>query len=166
MNLRVLSEKDLKLVWSFFNELKSAQVDISFTENNTMEELKSWIINPLMVTVIATENGDLLAVARGIIGAGDKSHSAFLTAAVKSDSRSKGIAQELTDYLNRELYRHGVKIVRAYVYSDNKPSVRTLEKQNFVFSGKVLMHHLDAKTNTYVDDLIYHKLLERDYYED
>lgn len=166
MNFRVLNREDLKLVWSFFNELKSAQVDISFTEYNTVEELDAWIDDPLMVTVIATENGDLLAVARGMIGADDKSHSAFLTAAVKQNLRNKGIAQEITDFLNRELYKHGVKIVRAYVYSDNKASIRTLEKQNFVFSGKVLMHHLDSKTDTFIDDLIYHKLLERDYYED
>lgn len=166
MNFRVLSKEDLDDILLFFNELKSAQVDISFTENNTVEELNSWINDPLMVTVIAKENGDLLAVARGIIGADDKSHSAFLTAAVKRNLRNKGIAQELTNYLNRELYKHGVRIVRAYVYSDNKASIRTLEKQKFVLSGKVLMHHLDSKTDTFVDDLIYHKLLERDYYED
>ena len=54
MNFRVLNREDLKLVWSFFNELKSAQVDISFTEYNTVEELDAWIDDPLMVTVIAT----------------------------------------------------------------------------------------------------------------
>ena len=57
------------------------------------------------------------------------------------------------------LKENGIKIARAYVYSDNTSSVSTLLKCGFTLSGCVHMHHLDERTNQYVDDLIFHKIL-------
>jgi ribosomal protein S18 acetylase RimI-like enzyme len=86
----------------------------------------------------------------------------MLTAAIDKDYRGTGIAAVLTDHLNKSLAERGVTIVRAYVYSDNKASVKTIEKQRFTLSGRVLMHHREAETGHYVDDLIYHKLIRKE----
>ncbi|MBN2259783.1 MAG: GNAT family N-acetyltransferase [Clostridiales bacterium] len=162
MVYKLFEINDLEIVFNFFQLLKAEGADISFTDVKTMEELENWFEDRNIVIVVAVEEDKLIAVARGKIGEADKSHSAFLTVAVSPDVRNMGIASHITKTLEKELVNRGVEIVRAYVYSDNEASIRTLQKQGFVYSGKVLMHHYDFENNAYVDDLIFHKLLERD----
>ena len=160
MEFRLFAERDIPGMMKMIGELKKESAEISLVEIESEKELRKWN-RTNEVVVVAAENDELLAVVKGTIGEGDKSHSAFLTAAVVAGSRSQGLAAELTDYLNQILGERGVKIVRAYVYSNNHASIKTIEKQGFVLGGRVLMHHFDKSQGAYVDDLIYHKLLER-----
>lgn len=54
----------------------------------------------------------------------------------------------------------GITIARIYVYSNNKASLSAIRKLDFVHAGTVLRHHKDLETGEYVDDLIFHKLLD------
>jgi ribosomal protein S18 acetylase RimI-like enzyme len=160
MEFRLFNQDDAASVMRLIEGLKKESADISLVEIESAKDLKNWNKDN-QVAVVAVDHGEVVAVVKGIIGNGSKSHSAFLTAAVKPGLRSRGIAAKLTDFLNLELVKHGVKIVRAYIYSDNTASIKTVEKQGFILSGRVLMHHFDESNGIYVDDLIYHKLLER-----
>lgn len=56
----------------------------------------------------------------------------------------------------------GITIARIYVYSNNKASLSAIRKLDFVHAGTVLRHHKDLETGEYVDDLIFHKLLDKE----
>lgn len=65
-----------------------------------------------------------------------------------------------TAFALEEMKKQGVTIARIYVYSNNTPSMNAIKKLQFTYGGTVLRHHKDPHTGDYVDDLIYHKLLD------
>ena len=90
----------------------------------------------------------------------EKLHAVFLTAATHPDARGSGLAAVLTNYVLDQIKKFGVNIARIYVYSDNKASLNAVKKLGFVHGGTVLRHHKDQCTGEYVDDLIFHKVLD------
>lgn len=90
----------------------------------------------------------------------ERKHAVFLTAATHPSTRGQGLAQQLVAYGLQEMKKEGVNITRIYVYSDNKPSLNAVKKLDFVHAGTVLRHHKDPESGEYVDDLIYHKILD------
>ena len=76
------------------------------------------------------------------------------------DARGSGLAAELTNYGLGQMKKVGVNIARIYVYSNNKASLNAVKKLGFVHGGTVLRHHKDLCTAEYVDDLIFHKVLD------
>jgi ribosomal protein S18 acetylase RimI-like enzyme len=160
MKYRLFETSDIMEVLTFIEMLRSEGTDISFVDERE-SDLVLWNHGPKIV-VLAIDQGQIVGMAKGKIGVESKNHSAMLTAAIDKDYRGTGIAAVLTDHLNKSLAERGVTIVRAYVYSDNKASVKTIEKQRFTLSGRVLMHHREAETGHYVDDLIYHKLIRKE----
>ncbi len=156
---RELMEKDIPKVISMFSNLNKERVEVSFAEIASMEEIRNWITNPDTFVYVAA-NGDVIsAVLRAKRGSGNKRHSCNLTVAVDYSFRGNSIAKDLTEYALQQLKREGVNIARAYIYSNNKSSINTILSCGFIFSGNVHMHHFDEKSNMYVDDLIFHKIL-------
>lgn len=45
-------------------------------------------------------------------------------------------------------------------YSNNIASLNAVKKLGFIHAGTVLRHHMDQAAGEYVDDIIFHKLLE------
>ena len=160
MEYRLFETSDIMEVLTFIEMLRREGADISFVDERK-SDLALWNHGPKIV-VLAIDQARIVGMAKGQIGDEGKNHSAMLTVAIAGDYRGTGIAAVLTDHLNRYLADKGVIIVRAYIYSDNKASVKTIEKQGFTLSGRVLMHHRDTEIGHFVDDLIYHKMIGKE----
>lgn len=159
VSFRDLIVEDIPQVISFFEELKKENAGVSYTEYENEEEIKGWIEDPNIYVYAALYGERVVGVFKGRSDGGSKSHSAFLTCAVDGRYRGNNIAKNLTFYGLGRLKENGIKIARAYVYSDNRPSINTILSCGFQFSGNVYMHHYDEKKGQYVDDLIFHKIL-------
>ncbi|WP_432408691.1 GNAT family N-acetyltransferase [Wukongibacter sp. M2B1] len=159
IRFRELEEKDVPKVISMFSNLSSERTEVSFVEIASMDEIKAWIKSPDTFVYVAADGDVISAVLRAKRGKGNKKHSCNLTVAVDYSFRGNSIAKELTEYALRLLKNEGIKIARAYIYSNNKSSINTILACGFSFAGNVHMHHYDEKENIYVDDLIFHKLL-------
>lgn len=159
INYRELREEDINQLITFFNELNHEGAQVSFSVVQKKEEIKEWIGDPKILVYVAESDGNILGVLRGKRGGKEREHSCFLTAATDKKYRGQKIAQNLTEYSLEELKKEGVKIARAYIYSNNTASVSTILKCGFTSSGCVHMHHYEEEANGYVDDLIFHKIL-------
>jgi ribosomal protein S18 acetylase RimI-like enzyme len=162
--LRRIKSDDIDSVWSLIELLKAEGAEISFTELTDKEEIINFVDNPAQLTYVAVtkeEPSRVLCLVRGRRDmASEKSHAAFLTAATHPDARGCGLAVELTNFALEQMKIEGVNIARIYVYSNNKASLNAVRKLGFVHAGTVLRHHKDQVTGEYVDDMIFHKILE------
>lgn len=152
--------EDIEKTVELFRELHEEGAGVSFSSVSQREVIEEWIEEPSIYIYVAELDSEILGVFRGKRGKPGRDHSCFLTAAISKKYRGKKIGQNLTYYALDKLKESGVRIARAYVYSNNASSVSTLLKCGFTMSGCVYMHHFDEKTNQYVDDLIFHKILQ------
>ena len=159
MDFREMVLEDIENVLTLFKKLEEESAEVSFSEITKREEIINWLHDSRMYIYVAEDNKKLVGVFRGKRGKKGREHDCFLTCAVDIESRGKKVGQNLTKYALKELKKEGIKIARAYVYSNNIPSVSTLLRSGFTSSGCVHMHHYDYRTNEYVDDLIFHKIL-------
>lgn len=159
MEFRSLLKKDLAAVIQLFNKLAEEHAEVSFSEVISEEEILNWMEDPDIFTYVALEDERLLGVLRAKRGEGSRNHSVFLTAAIDQNYRGNKIAKQLTLYALEQLKTEGIKIARAYIYSNNRSSINTILSCGFTFAGNVYQHHYDEKTQAFVDDLIFHKIL-------
>lgn len=156
---REFKKDDIEQTVSFFKDLHEEGAGVSFSSIQQETEIEEWMKDPCIDIYVAEFNNEILGVFRGKKGNPGRDHSSFLTAAISKKHRGQKIGQNLTYYGLDKLKESGVKIARAYVYSNNASSVSALLKCGFTSSGCVHMHHYDEKINQYVDDLIFHKIL-------
>lgn len=156
---RVLLKEDINQIIDFFKELNEERAEVSFSDVVSNKEIDNWIEDSRMYVYVAERDGEILGVLRGKRGEKGREHACFLTAATNMKYRGRKIAQRLTDYSLNELKKEGVKVARAYIYSNNSASVSAILKCGFTSSGCVHMHHYDKNAQRYVDDLIFHKIL-------
>jgi len=162
--LRRVKSYDIDSIWSLIEILKAEGAEITFTELTVKEEVLNFVDNPTQlsyVAVTADEPSRVLCLVRGTRDMADeKSHAVFLTAATHPDARGFGLATELTNYGLDQMKKVGVNIAKIYVYSNNQASLNAVKKLGFVHGGTDLRHHKDQCTGEYVDDLIFHKVLD------
>lgn len=159
VTFRELLLEDIPQVISFFRKLKEEKAGVSYAECESSDEIREWIDNSNIYVYAALLESKVVGVFKGRSDGGNKGHSAFLTCAVDERHRGNNIARNLTLYGLERLRENGIKIARAYVYSDNKPSINIILSCGFQFAGNVYMHHYDEEKQQYVDDLIFHKIL-------
>lgn len=163
-NFRRIKTTDIESVWSIVEILKNERSNMSFTEIANKEEILDYIDNPADLTYVATNEekpNQVLSIVKGRRDLSEgRSHAVFLSAATHPHARGCGLAAKLTDFALGEMKKEGVDIARIYVYSDNKSSVNAVRKLDFVHAGSVLRHHKDLDSGEYVDDLIFHKILD------
>lgn len=161
---RKINSADLDSLWSLIELLKAEAAEVSFTDITAKEELLKFVGNPAKLTYVAVTKKSSARVLCLVSGRRDmakgKSHATFLSAATHPDVRGSGLAVELTNFALNQMKNEGVNIARIYVYSNNQASLNAVKKLNFVQAGTVLRHHRDLVTGEYVDDLIFHKILE------
>lgn len=157
--IRELVKHDVKAMFAFCQALKNEGAIMSFVEIERPEEVMAWIMSETEHIFGMWENDELIAVLKAKQGKSYKKHSVFMTAAVKESHRGEGLIVTLSDYVYPLLRERGIKIARAYIYSDNEGSVRAAKKDGFEYSGCVKMHHYNKDKEIWVDDLIFHKLL-------
>ncbi|MBO1265895.1 GNAT family N-acetyltransferase [Proteiniclasticum sp. SCR006] len=161
---RRVQMKDRESIWALFQELKEEKIDMSFAEVSHMEEILAYIDNPAELTYVAAsldQPHKVLCLVKGRREmTTEKRHAVFLSAATLKEARGNGLAVKLTEFALAEMKKEGVTIARIYVYSNNSASLHAIGKMDFIHAGTVLRHHKDPSTGAYIDDLIYHKILE------
>lgn len=161
---RKIQSDDAASLWTLFENIKAEQIDMSFARITQIEEIWAYVDNPCELTYVAVseeEPDKVLAIVKGRRElAEEKRHAVFLSAATHPQVRGRGLAAKLTDFALNELKNEGVTIARIYVYSNNTSSVHAVKKLDFTLAGTVLRHHKDLVTGEYIDDLIYHKILD------
>lgn len=161
---RRVKPSDIDSIWSLIEILKAENVDMSFAEIINKEEIVDFVDNPAELTYVAvTEKkpNRVLCLVKGRRDLSEeKNHSVFLSAATHPHARGSGLATKLTEFALIEMKNDGINIARIYVYSNNKASLNAIRKLDFVHAGTVLRHHKDLDTGEYIDDLIFHKILD------
>lgn len=161
---RKINPADIDSIWSLIKILKAENADMSFTEIKDKKEILGFVDNPAELTYVAvTEDkpNHVLCLVKGRRDLSEeKKHSVFLSAATHPDARGSGLAAKLTEFALMQMKNEGITIARIYVYSNNKASLNAIRKLDFVHSGTVLRHHKDLDTGEYIDDLIFHKVLD------
>ena len=158
VGFRELREGDIEQTLKLFQDLRDENAGVSFVEYGE-SDIREWLKDENVFVYAAECEGKIAGVFKAKRGEDDKRHCAFLTAATDKDFRGKNIARDLTLYGIEKIKEKGIKIARAYIYSDNKASINTILSCGFQFAGSVHMHHYDDKADRYVDDLIFHKII-------
>lgn len=157
---RPMHLSDVEEVWKFLEIIKKENSQVSLVEIPDKEVLEEWLENENLFLYIAECKYQVVGLLRATRGPESyKRHSAILSIAILPEYRNQGIAKELTNTGLEDMKKDGIKIARAYIYSDNISSINTVLRLGFTFAGSVLMHHYNDKLNHYVDDLIFHKIL-------
>ena len=161
---RKINHADLDSIWSLIEILKAENVDMSFAEIVDKEEILDFIDNPAELTYVAVTKkkpNQVLCLVKGRRDLSkERKHSVFLSAATHPHARGSSLVSKLTEFALKEMKSEGINIARIYVYSNNKASLNAIKKLDFAHAGSVLRHHKDLDTNEYVDDLIFHKVLD------
>lgn len=160
---RKMTEQDAESILSMFKGIKEENIDMSFANISTLEEVLNFVENPAELTYVVVDEDKPNHVLSLLRGKRDmrpgRDHAAFLTAATHPDVRGGGLVGKLISYSLDEMKKEGVNIARIYVYSDNTSSVNAVKKMDFEPAGKVIRHHIN-EAGEYVDDLIFHKILD------
>ncbi len=159
LEFRKLEQRDVLKAMSLFRKLNAELAEVSFTEVEGVMQITEWIEDDSTFLYVAADGDVVLAVIRAKRETHSNPNSVLLTVAVDYAFRGQNIAKELTLHCLEEIKPLGIAIARAYVYSNNYPSVCTILSCSFVAAGSVHQHHFDERRNRYVDDLIFHKVL-------
>lgn len=161
---RKMQKEDADSVLEMFKGIKEEKIDMSFAKITSKEEVLNFVDNPAELTYVVVSEDEPNRVLSLLRGKRDmkpeKKHAAFLTAATHPDVRGGGLVGNLVNYSLDEMKKEGVNIARIYVYSDNTSSVNAVKKMDFTPAGGVLRHHRNPETGEYIDDLIFHKILD------
>lgn len=157
---RPMHLSDVDEVWQFLEAIKQENSQVSLVEVPGKEQLVEWLENDNLFLYIAECKDIIVGLLRATRGESYKRHSVTLSIAVHPEYRSQGIAKELTNTGLEDMKKDGITIARTYIYSDNIPSINTVLRLGFTFAGSVFMHHYSEKLGQYVDDLIFHKILQ------
>ncbi|MBN2795567.1 MAG: GNAT family N-acetyltransferase [Clostridia bacterium] len=150
---------DAQIILDFCLELKDQNAKMSFTDFDTLEIVNDALNNPNTHLYIAIQDDIVVAMFRGLRGEQNKAHSAYVACAVKKEYRKQNLATDLTEYGLTDLKSQGVLIARTKIYSWNKASINTIKKSGFSESGRIYMHEFEPDLGTYIDDLIFHRVL-------
>lgn len=147
-------------IFDLFMQLKQDGHEITFADVDNPDEIVDWINNDENLLYVARYNQQVIGVMRAKITKDNTSHSCDITIAVSSEYRQQGIAKSLVNYGLSDVKHHGISVIRAKVFSDNKASLNTLLSTGFSVTGSIVKHHFNDKRNVYVDDIILFKELD------
>lgn len=150
---------DANRILSFCLALKAEDARMSFTSLDTLEEVRSQILDSETYLFITLDGEHVTSMFRGIRGVENKAHSCYVACAVKKEYRKKSLATAVTNYGLDVMKKEGVLIARTKIYSWNKASIATILKCGFEEAGRVYMHQYEPTLHTYIDDLLFHKVL-------
>ncbi len=159
MNISEVKMSDAEALLLFCQKLKAEGAEMTFADVDSIEDVQVWIDDDHEHLFILRQANHIVAFIKAKQGRASKSHSAFLSAAVLSSRRGEGHVKRLSQEVYPVLKDRGIQIARAYIYSNNHASISAVLKEGFHCSGTVLMHHFNAETNMWVDDIIFHKFL-------
>lgn len=150
---------DAQMILDFCLELKDQNAKMSFTDFDSLEIVNEALNDFNTHLYVAIQDNLVVAMFRGLRGENNKSHSAYVACAVKKEYRKQNLATELTEFGLMDLKSQGVLIARTKIYSWNTASINTIKKSGFSESGRIFMHEFEPDSGTYIDDLIFHRVL-------
>lgn len=154
MEIRQLNKADQTNILKCLQEIKTQGYDLSVLEYLEDESL---LEQDLEHEVLVGACGfGLAGLFRGKRKPG-REHSAHITAYVSPNYQGRELATQMTALGLKLLKEKAVKVIHAYVYSNNEASIHSMLKQGFILSGRVPMHHFED--DEIVDDLIFVKYL-------
>lgn len=159
MNISEVKITDAEALYHFCTKLRDEHAEMTFAEVRSIEDVKDWIEDDHEHMFMMREANHIIALVKAKQGHGGKEHSAFMSAAVVKSRRGEGLVSQLAAEVYPRLKERGIKIIRAYIYSNNHASISSVLKEDFHCTGSVHMHHFHKTTQTWVDDLIFHKYL-------
>ncbi|MEW9124400.1 MAG: GNAT family N-acetyltransferase [Thermotaleaceae bacterium] len=156
---RELEKADISKTLLFFADLAIEDVEVSFTEVVSDDEIDRWLKDDDIYIYGAFYEEKLIGVFRATRGQESRRHMALLTYAVDRNYRGNQIAKGVISYGMKRLKEEGIKLVRVYIFSDNRSSINTVLSCDFTLSGCIYQDHYSEKEQKYIDDLIFHKIL-------
>ncbi|SET50668.1 Acetyltransferase (GNAT) family protein [Natronincola peptidivorans] len=157
-----LNKDDLHQSLLLFKKLKEEAAEVTYVDIVEKKQVENWLHQPNYYIYVAIIDEKIVGFFRGVRGLSNESHGILITIAIDPDYRNRHIAKSLILYSLDDIKKKekNISLARAYVYSNNKASINTMLCCGFTISGSVYQHHFDAKTKTYIDDVIFHKILE------
>ncbi|MDW7670362.1 MAG: GNAT family N-acetyltransferase [Bacillota bacterium] len=152
-------KNDAELIFDLFQQLKRDSHEVTFAEVENPQEIINWLETDSNSFYIARYNQQVIGVLRAVKGKEKTAHACQITIAVSSEYRQQGIAKSLVQYGLSDLKNQGILIARAFVFSDNKPSLNTLLSVGFTITGSIAKHHYNHQKELYADDIVMHKEL-------
>lgn len=159
MNISEAKITDAEAIYKFCCKLRDEHAEMSFAEVRSVEDVTKWIEDDHEHIFMMREANHIIALVKAKQGHDGREHSAFMSAAVLKPRRGEGLVSRLSAEVYPRLKERGIKIVRAYIYSNNHSSISSVLKEGFHCTGSVQMHHYHEATESWVDDLIFHKYL-------
>jgi ribosomal protein S18 acetylase RimI-like enzyme len=150
---------DAEKMFNLFQQLKRDGHEVTFADVSHPKEIVAWLETENNSFYIARHFEQVIGVLRAVKEIGKTAHACQITIAVSSEYRQQGIAKSLVQYGLSDLRNQGLLIARAYVFTDNKPSLNTLLSVGFTITGSIVKHHYNHQKEIYVDDIIMHKEL-------
>lgn len=152
-------KSDAEMMFDLFQQLKRDGHELTFADVRHPQEIVAWLETESNSLYIARHFQQVIGVLRAVKGKEKTSHACQITIAVSSEYRQQGIAKSLVQYGLSDLKNQGILIARAFVFSDNKPSLNTLLSVGFTITGSIAKHHYNHQKEIYADDIIMHKEL-------
>ncbi len=159
MNISEVKITDAEALYLFCSRLREEHAEMSFAEVQSIEDVKNWIEDDFEHMFMMREANHVIALVKAKQGHEGRKHNAFMSAAVLKSRRGEGLVSQLAEQVYPRLKERGIKIIRAYIYSNNHASISSVLKEGFTCTGSVHMHHYNETTEAWVDDLIFHKYL-------
>lgn len=159
MNISEVKLKDAQALYEFCYKLREEHAEMSFAKVEGIEDVIEWIENDHEHLFMMREANHIIALVKAKQGLEEREHSAFMSAAVIKSRRGEGLVSQLAAQVYPRLKERGIKIIRAYIYSNNHASISSVLKEGFQCTGAIHMHHFNKKTQDWVDDMVFHKYL-------
>lgn len=160
LSFRELNDGDLEALYCLCREMAEEGAGVGFARVAEPSQLKEMLENKRYYLLGAFAQERLVGAFQARRGEPGKEHSCHISGALTKEWRSKGAGKQMLEYALDYLQEQGMWMVRAYVYSNNTPSIATLLSAGFTWAGTAYKHQWDEKEQRYIDDLIFHKELK------
>jgi RimJ/RimL family protein N-acetyltransferase len=158
-SFRALTRADIPAFLDLCQELRSQQAGVSFVRIEGEEKIREWLDNPRIYLYGIYDEQTLLGAFKAEQGEQGKEHSCYIAGALTASKRGQGLGKRMLELSLKELESQGIWMVRAWVYSNNHPSLCTLLSAGFTWAGSVVKHQWSPEEHKYIDDLLFHKEL-------
>lgn len=158
--VRELSKEDIPAFFALCREMAQEGAGVGFARITAPEQVGEMLDNERYFLLGAFVNGTMVGAFQARRGEAGKEHSCHIAGAMTNSWRRRGLGKLMLEHALPFLKDKGMWLIRAYVYSNNTPSIASLLSAGFTWAGTVYKHQWDEKEQRYIDDLIFHKELE------
>ena len=157
--VRELTTDDIPAFFALCREMAEEGAGVGFVRITNPEKIADRLGDDRYFLLGAFIDGAMVGAFQARRGEPGKEHSCHIAGATTNSWRRKGLGRLMLEHALPRLKDKGMWLIRAYVYSNNLPSIAALLAAGFTWAGTVYKHQWNEKEQRYVDDLIFHKEL-------